>query len=320
MIDVIALGETIVDLTGAGRSENGQRLFEENAGGAASIVAATAARMGVDSMLIGKVGANSFGDFLESTMRAYQVSTAGMVFDPDAFTTLCFVDLDENGRPRYAFVRKPGADTQLEIGELPLEMLDQCGVLHISGLALTDEPIRSAATVAVQVARESGVMVSLDPNYRNDLWVSKEAFKARTLNALNKVDVVVMDLEEMTILTGEVRPDAASERLLSKGLSIVVIRMGMDGTYVRTREGEVVVSSPKLNPIDLTGAGAIFIGTFLASLSRSAAKLETPLVTLKDYVLLGNAASALSTTVRGGTPSIPTEAAVHDLLMNAPEN
>ena len=41
-------------------------------------------------------------------MRDTGVSTSGIVFDPRAFTTLCFVDLDDAGRPDYMFVRKPG--------------------------------------------------------------------------------------------------------------------------------------------------------------------------------------------------------------------
>ncbi|MGI6076748.1 MAG: carbohydrate kinase family protein [Fastidiosipilaceae bacterium] len=314
MIDVITLGETIVDLTSAGRSAAGHRMYEENAGGSASIVAATVVKMGGSSALVGKVGADSFGDFLEETMRDTGVSTSGIVFDPEAFTTLCFVDLDDAGRPDYMFVRKPGADTRLEIGELPLEMIESARALHISGLALTDEPIRSAAAVAMQVAYENKLLISLDPNYREDLWASKEEFRARTMNLLNRVDLVIMDLEEMTILTGYENPWEACERIAEKGPKIIIVRMAEDGTFIFTPEDSQIVSTFDIEPIDRTGAGAIFIGTFIANVLKSPKMLDTPLVGLKDIVQLANAASDLSTQVRGGTTSIPSPDEVHKLV------
>lgn len=317
LYDVITLGETIVDLTSAGRSASGQKLFEENAGGSASIVAATVARMGGSAAIIGKVGADAFGDFMEETMRKQNVITNGLVYDPDAFTTLCFVELDDTATPHYTFVRKPGADTRLEIGELPFEMIEKSRVLHVSGLALTHEPMRGSASVALEVARGNGIVVSLDPNYREDIWSSRDEFKARTMNALQKVDVIIMDLDEMEILTGEQGPVEGSARLLGKGPSIVLIRMGKDGTYLRTAEGDTVVPTMQVDPVDRTGSGAIFIGTFLANLVKTPRLIESSLVTLKDLVLMANAASALSIKVRGGIPSIPEAQAVHDMVMHA---
>ncbi|HHX38111.1 MAG TPA: carbohydrate kinase [Clostridiaceae bacterium] len=315
MIDVITLGETIVDLTSAGKSAAGHRIYEENAGGSASIVAATVVKMGGSSALVGKVGADTFGDFLEETMREAGVSTAGIVFDPEAFTTLCFVNLDDAGRPDYMFVRKPGADTRLEIGELPLEMIESARALHISGLALTHEPIRSAAAVAMQVAYENDLMISLDPNYREDLWASKEEFRARTMNLLNRVDLVIMDHEEMAILTGYENPWEACERIAEKGPKVVIVRMAENGTFVFTAEDSQIVTTFDIEPVDRTGAGAIFIGTFIANILKSPKLLDTPLVSLKDIVQLANAASALSTQTRGGTLSIPAPEDVHNLIM-----
>lgn len=316
MMDLIALGETIVDFISAGDSDNAQKLYEVNAGGAASIVAATAKKMGAQTALIGKIGADNFGDFLENTLRKLDVDTQGLVFDPDVFTTMCFVELDEWGKPSYSFVRKPGADTKLEIGELPLSLLEETRILHVSGLALTNEPMRGAAAVAVDVSREGGALICLDPNYRADIWSTVDEFKARTLNAINKVNVLIMDLDEMQILTGEQTPSEGCERLCRKGVKLVIIRMGADGTFIRNKEGETIVTSFDVErAVDRTGAGAVFIGTFLANLAKLPHLADTALVTIKDLVQLANAASALSTRVRGGIPSIPTSEAAHEMIM-----
>lgn len=316
MTEIIALGETIVDFISAGDSEYGQKLYEVNAGGSASIVAATAQKSGADTALIGKIGGDNFGDFLESTLRKMDVNTQGLVFDPDVYTTMCFVDLDASGKPSYSFVRKPGADTMLEIGELPLSLLEKTRILHVSGLALTNEPMRSSAGVAIDVAREGGALISLDPNYRTDIWGSVEEFKARTLNVIGKVNVLIMDLEELQILTGEENPTDGCERLFRKGVQLIIIRMGKDGTYIRNQEGDIFVASfDEENAVDRTGAGAIFIGTFLANYVKLPRMEEAPLVTVKDLVQLANAASALSTKVRGGIPSIPSIEDTHAMIM-----
>ncbi len=303
-IDLLTFGEAIVDMTSAGTSDSGQRLYELNAGGSASIVAAAAAAMGANTALIGKVGADRFGHFLEETMAAVMVNTSGLIFDPEASTTMSFVDLDDKGRPSYSFLRKPGADSRLKITELPHNLIEEAKLLHVSGLALSDEPIRGAVAVALQQAREAGKIICLDPNYRADIWQSEAEFKARTLNAVNSADLVIMNVREMRLLTDTNDVVAAAAKMHGRGVKIVII-LSSEDTYINTLEGEVNVRTFPTAAVDTTGAGGIFIGTFLAKFISLPNPLSASVVTLKDAALLANAASALSTKKRGGIPSIP---------------
>ena len=105
-------------------SEAGRNLFEQNPGGAPANVLAALSKMGRRTAFIGKVGDDLHGAFLRKTLEDLGIDTSGMITDPDYFTTLAFVGL-ENGERSFSFARKPGADTQLRPDEIPEKLLKE---------------------------------------------------------------------------------------------------------------------------------------------------------------------------------------------------
>ena len=108
-VDIVALGELLIDFTEAGVSKAGMKLFEQNPGGAPANLLTVASHMGYRTAFIGKVGADMHGAFLRKTLRAEGIDTAALVEDADCFTTLAFVEIAENGERKFSFARKPGA-------------------------------------------------------------------------------------------------------------------------------------------------------------------------------------------------------------------
>ena len=94
MFDVTALGEVLIDFTPCGKSEAGMALFEQNPGGAPANVLAALANLGSKTAFIGKVGDDMHGKLLKDTLDAAGIDTTGMVVDPNFFTTLAFVSLN----------------------------------------------------------------------------------------------------------------------------------------------------------------------------------------------------------------------------------
>ena len=86
--DVTALGELLVDMTQSGLSEQGNRLFEANPGGAPANVLAMLRKLGKSCAFLGKVGQDSFGDLLTETVKACGIETRGLKRDPSVHTTL----------------------------------------------------------------------------------------------------------------------------------------------------------------------------------------------------------------------------------------
>ena len=200
--DVTALGELLIDFTEAGTSAAGQRLFEQNAGGAPANVLVALQHLGHPTAFIGKVGQDMHGDFLTSVLEAEGVDCKGLVHSPEVFTTLAFVALAETGERTFSFARKPGADTQLAPEELDRGVIQSSRIFHVGSLSLTDEPARSATLAALKLARQSGCILSYDPNYRANLWPSEAAACKQMRAVVSAMDLMKVSDEECELLTG----------------------------------------------------------------------------------------------------------------------
>ena len=147
-LDVVALGELLIDFAPVSTNVAGYPTLAAQPGGAPGNFLAALQTYGCTTALIGKVGADRFGDLLRATLAGKGIDTRGIVSDPAVFTTLALVTLDATGNREFSFARKPGADTCLRAGELDTALLDSCKVFRFGTLSLTGEPARSATRTA----------------------------------------------------------------------------------------------------------------------------------------------------------------------------
>ena len=314
MTDIVAIGELLVDMT----AEDGAgRLYSANPGGAPANFAAAAAAAGADVALIAKVGDDDFGRMLIGTLENAGVDASGVIRDPDVFTTLAFVSLDETGDRSFSFARKPGADTRLCETEVAAAMPERFRALHFGSLSFTDEPARSAVKAAVKTARAKGALISYDPNYRPPLWKNEAAAVEAMRWGLRHADVVKLSGEEAALITGADDPAVAAGRIRTGyGCRLVFVTLGAEGCFYDN--GACSGSVPAfegIQTIDTTGAGDIFGGTALAKLLR----LQTPPEALnagllRSLCVYACVAAGLSTGVRGGIASVPEEARVKTIF------
>lgn len=317
-MDVIALGELLIDFTDAGIGENGMRLFEQNPGGAPANVLAALSRLGKKTAFIGKVGNDMHGRFLRQTLAENGIDTSSLILDDDVFTTLAFVKLSA-GEREFSFARKPGADTCLREDELDDDAIKAAKIFHFGSLSLTDEPARSATTAAIGKAKASGAIISYDPNYRATLWPGVDVAKAQMTSVLPLVDIMKFSDEEAALLTDRSEPEAALDYLLDIGIKIPVLTLGAEGALVATREGKRLVPTRKSRVVDTTGAGDSFWGGFLCSLIDSGLgtdrkPLDISLSEAVEAARMGNAVAGLCIEKRGAIPAMPTKAEVEARL------
>ena len=315
--DVVALGEILIDFTPCGNSEVGQRLFEQNPGGAPANVLTALSKFGRKTAFIGKVGKDMHGAFLKEVLVENGIGTEGLVEGEDAFTTLAFVALSDEGERSFSFARKPGADTCLNISELKEELIRESKVFHIGSLSLTAEPVKSTTYKALEIAKEAGCIISYDPNYRAPLWESKDVAIQEMRSVIPYVDVMKLSDEETELLTGITKPENAAFKLIEQGVSVVAVTLGADGALIATKEGCAHVAGYPANMVDTTGAGDSFWGGFLHKLLENtlAGNLET--LTLEDVVefaTFGNAVASLCVERRGAIPAMPTIEEVKERL------
>lgn len=311
MIDVVALGELLIDFAAKSADAGGYPTMAANPGGAPGNFLAALGVYGCKTAFIGKVGADTFGRLLRRTMQHAGIETKGIVVDPTVFTTLAFVTFDDAGDRSFSFARKPGADTQLRWDEVDLSILDAAKVFHFGTLSLTQEPVRSATQKAVAYAKSKGKLITCDPNLREPLWESPEAAKEQMLWSLEQADVVKISDNEVEFLWS-CTPEEGAKRLVSEfGVGLAMVTLGPDGCLLQTKNAFFRGLCPKVHPIDTTGAGDIFGGSAVARLLE----LDKPLdsLTEEDLSFIGSyalTAASLSTEHSGGIPSIPEKSTV----------
>jgi len=297
----------LIDFTCVSADADSYPTMAAHPGGAPANFLAAIAKFGGKAALLGKVGTDTFGKLLTDTLCKAGIETKGLVASDEVFTTLAFVTLDENGDRKFAFARKPGADTQLRFDELNLSIIDETRVFHFGTLSLTDEPARTTTCRAVEYAKAPGKLVTFDPNLRKPLWKSLDDAKTQMLWGLDHADVVKISDEEVEFLFGLGAKDGAQYILDHYPVKLVFVTCGADGCWFQSRSASGHVDSLKnIKVVDTTGAGDIFGGSAVWKLLQTGKKLEDlNEAELRDIVSFACKAAGLSTTKHGGISSIP---------------
>lgn len=190
---------------------------------------------------LGKAGDDMHGHFLKDTLMSCNIDCTGFSLSKNYFTTLAFVDVKTNGEREFSFARNHGADKMLAVEEIPEDIITQSKILHIGSISLTDEPCRSATVYAVNTARQNGVIVSYDPNFRASLWKDKNEAINTMRSMIQYVDLMKISEEETELLTGKADYTEAADILIGQGVKIVAVTLGKKGAFVRTEKGGILV-------------------------------------------------------------------------------
>ena len=311
MIDVVALGELLIDFASRSADANGYPTMQALPGGAPANFLAALTKYGKSTAFLGKVGDDTFGHLLVGTVKDAGIETRGIIVDPTVFTTLAFVTFDASGDRSFSFARKPGADTRLTWEEVDKSLIDEARVFHFGTLSLTDEPVRTTTQKCVAYAKQQGKLITCDPNLRKPLWRSEEEAKAQILWSLQQADVVKISDDEVDFLWSCTPEEGANKLLNEFGVSLAMVTLGPKGCLLKTKNAVCQVASPKVSPVDTTGAGDIFGGSAVCRLLELNKPIEE--LTAEDLHFIGayaSTAASLSTEVPGGIPSIPEKSSV----------
>ncbi|OKP89846.1 PfkB family carbohydrate kinase [Paenibacillus sp. P32E] len=316
MLDVIAIGEVLIDFTPAGRTAGGNEQFECNPGGAPANVAAALSRLGAKSALISKVGEDQFGSLLHNTLLDSGVDVSEVSFTNEASTTLAFVHLDDTGDRSFSFFRKPGADTFLHSKDVPLDRIESCRALHFGSLSMTHEPARTATKTAVLKAKETGILLSFDPNLRFALWDSKEEARQNVIWGMNYADILKISEDELSFVTGTSDVEQGSLEIQQQfGITLIVVTLAEKGCYYRLAGQDGYVPGFQVKTIDTTGAGDAFLGCLLYKILEAGSALhDLTNQQILSMLTFANAGGALVTTRKGALGSMPTTEEINRMI------
>lgn len=305
-LDIVSLGEILIDFVPDGTDEFGDEKYLCKAGGAPLNVLATCAKFGLKTAFIGKVGKDIFGRKLLKTLKENNIGTDSVIVDDVHNTTLAFVKLDENGDRDFSFYRGFGADIFIDKSEVDTDKIAASKIFHFGSLSFTDEPMKSASELALKTAKENGCVISYDPNYRPPLWRSEDDALAAMRENLKYADIVKLSKEEALMITQTENTVDAIEKIREYGVTAIAVTDGENDVYYYADDEIGVLPALKVKAVDTTGAGDIFLGTLLTEFIRGGAELDKLTAEkMKSYVSRAIEISAKSVTKKGAIASIP---------------
>jgi len=299
------IGEILVDLTQTGTDANGVCQFAANPGGAPANVAVAASRLGCSSRFVGCIGNDSFGAILRKTLEDNGVGTDGLQVTDCASTTLAVVTVDGKGERSFSFCRKPGADTVID-REKAIRDVTGTGILHFGSVSLAAENCRDTIKAAVKAGKDSGALISYDPNYRATLWKSEEEAGEIMRSVLGMCDIVKISDEETLLMTGCSRPEDAARALHSQGVKLVLVTLGADGAFWSFNGMSGLVDGFRVKVADTNGAGDTFFGSLLSRIALRGGLEELGKEELEGFVRFANKAASITSSRSGAIPAMPT--------------
>ena len=169
--------------------------------------------------------------------------------------------------------------------------------------------------MAINIARNSGAVISYDPNYRAALWSDPETAQLRMQSLIPYVDMMKISDEETSLLTPYQDPEEAIQYLLRQGVHLVAVTLGRDGALIGNENGIVKAEGFSSHAVDTTGAGDSFWGGFLASyLQEETSPEHLTRAQMIQFGRVGNAVASLCVERRGGISAIPEMEEIEERL------
>jgi 5-dehydro-2-deoxygluconokinase len=325
-LDLIAIGRVSVDLYG---QQVGSRLedvttFAKAVGGCPANVAIGAARLGLRSALISRVGDEPLGRFVREQLAREGVETGGVRVDPQRLTALVLLSVRDAQTFPLIFYRENCADSALSEGDIDEPLVASARAILVTGTHFSLPAAARAQRKAMDIARAHGRTVILDIDYRPNLWgigghaagESRYARSERVTHALAPVlpdcQLVVGTEEELHVAAGIEDTLAAIRHIRSLTDAVIVCKRGVRGCVVfpgeipSTLEGGLVAAGLDIEIYNVLGAGDAFLAGFLCGYLRG----EPHAVSAR----LANACGALAVSRLLCSPEFPTRAELDHFL------
>lgn len=273
------------------------RTFTMSFGGSESNVAIGVTRLGGSATWMGMVGTDPLGELILRELRAEGVTVfAGRHFS--APTSIMLKERPVAAQTRVQYYRTDGAGSQFALADLDLDAVRGAGVLHVTGItAALSERMTELMIAVMDVARDAGVPVSFDLNYRAKLWTRERAREAYR-RLLPYADIVFAGTAEAEIVVeSEDEPAELARALAGYGPRQVIVTLGARGALAVVEGREYEVAGLPIRAVDTVGAGDAFVAGYLTELLTGAGP--------EERLRIGNSVGAHTCQVPGDWEGLP---------------
>ena len=270
MPDITCIGVMLADVVGKpidALPERGKlallERIELHTGGNAANTGLALAKLGVRTALLGKVGADGFGDFVVRSFEAAGIEAGGVVRDAAAATSATIVA--GHGDGERSFLHYPGTNATLTLDDLDFGRVADSKIVHVAGVFLMPAFDGEPTAELLQQAQAAGVRTSLDT-----AWDSRNLWMERLRPCLPHLDYFLPSYEEAQMLAGGREDPAEIARVfLDLGAKCVGIKLGAQGCFMQAQGGAGMrIGTQAVQAVDTLGAGDSFVAGFLAGVLR----------------------------------------------------
>jgi sugar/nucleoside kinase (ribokinase family) len=294
--DVCCVGILVADLVGKPVRDYPKRgelvqveRMELHVGGCASNTGLVLGKLGVNTVVVGKVGSDPLGDFVVGELQKHHVHTTGVQRDRDIWTASTMVMVHPDGE--RSFIHHVGANGRFCLNDVEMEVVRRSKILHVAGAFLMPAMDGQPSAELLKRAREMGVITCLDT-----AWDTSGQWMETLHPCLPHLDYFVPSYEEAKQLAGRTEPETIADVFLSEGVGTVALKMSAEGCYIKNSQTARHFPAYKVNAIDELGAGDCFAAGFLAGLAKG--------WNIERTAQFANAVGALCVTALGATTGI----------------
>lgn len=317
-LDVITIGRSSVDLYGqqiGGRLED-MGSFAKSVGGCPSNIAIGAARLGLKSAVLTRVGDEHMGRYIREQMAREGVATDGIITDPKRLTALVILGVRDSDSFPLIFYRADCADMALDESEVDPAFIRRARAIVVTGTHFSTPNTAAAQHKAMKIARETGGKIVFDIDYRPNLWglaghgagesryIASDRVSQHLQPILPDCDLIVGTEEEVKIAGGAEDVLTALRNIRVRSGATIVLKRGPKGCTVFPDaipddiDDGIVGSGFPIEVYNVLGAG----DAFMSGLLRGWLTGET----LETCATWANACGAFAVSRLLCSPEIPT--------------
>ncbi|WP_407147580.1 ribokinase [Bradyrhizobium sp. ORS 86] len=263
-------------------------------GGKGANQAVASAKLGAPTTLVGRLGADAFGQELRAFLTAQGVDLAFVKDTPGTHSGTAIITV---ANADNTIVVVPGANAKVDADDVAAPALTK-GDIAVSQFEI---PLPAIASFFAR-ARAAGATTVLNP----------APAKKADATLLDLVDILILNETELGFLSGmELRDSDAPGRFAEAARAlapdkIVCVTLGKRGVLALVEREPLLIPGREVKAVDTTGAGDCFVGALASQLA-----IGKP---LRDALAYANIAASICVQRMGAAPSMPTAKEVENAL------
>ncbi len=310
--NLITIGRATIDLNAVeyNRPMEETMTFRKYVGGSPVNIAIGSARMGLKVGFIGKLSKDQHGFYIKNYLEESNINTDNVIFDEEGHKSgLTFTEIKSPSECSILMYRENVADLYLRPEEINPDYIKQTEYLLISGTGLAQSPSREALLKTLMIAKESGIKVIFELDYRPYTWKSEEETSYYYEFIARQVDIIIGTRDEFDIMENRRngKNKETVERMFKYSPELVLIKHGIEGSFAYEKNGKIHrAKAYKAKVLKTFGAGDSYASAFITALVRG--------MSIDSALKYGSAAAAIVVGSHSSSEAMPTIEKIERLI------